>query len=371
MKLILVGGFLGAGKTTLLWESAKRLGECGKTVGLITNDQAPDLVDTALLSSSCASVREVSGSCFCCNFEGFQEAVQSLVNSGADYIIAEPVGSCTDLSATIIQPLKGLYPSYDVAPLSVLVDPARIRDVLLEKSPLLHADAAYILHLQLEEADQILLNKVDRLSQNERMEILSFLKEEFPQPTIASVSAKTGEGVDAWIQEVLCQKQSGSRIALVDYDRYANGEAVLGWLNSVIALQWHDHGPPDWTGYLRQFLETLRAHLRTTKSEIGHIKALLECATGRAAVNLTGLEEAIYIQSDENLSDSKANLTVNARVQTSPQGIENVFRESLNAVYDSSVTPVIRAFYCIKPGRPQPTYRYDAVLSQSTNDGCV
>jgi G3E family GTPase len=49
-KLILVGGFLGAGKTTLLAEAAKRLAKEGKSVGLITNDQAPELVDTRLLT---------------------------------------------------------------------------------------------------------------------------------------------------------------------------------------------------------------------------------------------------------------------------------------------------------------------------------
>ena len=47
--LILVGGFLGAGKTSLLWEVAKRLNEKGHKVGLITNDQASELVDTSFL----------------------------------------------------------------------------------------------------------------------------------------------------------------------------------------------------------------------------------------------------------------------------------------------------------------------------------
>jgi len=48
-RLILVGGFLGAGKTTLLWEAAQRIINGGQRVGLITNDQAPELVDTAIL----------------------------------------------------------------------------------------------------------------------------------------------------------------------------------------------------------------------------------------------------------------------------------------------------------------------------------
>ena len=100
MKIILVGGFLGAGKTTLLHAAAERLAHAGATVGLITNDQAPDLVDTAWLSRSATGVREVAGSCFCCDFPGFRDAVRSLADGGAEYVIAEPVGSCTDLSAS-------------------------------------------------------------------------------------------------------------------------------------------------------------------------------------------------------------------------------------------------------------------------------
>ncbi|MBM4165271.1 MAG: cobalamin synthesis protein P47K, partial [Lentisphaerae bacterium] len=126
-KLILVGGFLGSGKTTLLWEAARRLTGRGHSVGLVTNDQAPDLVDTAFLSRSGAGVQEVSGSCFCCNFGGFINAVKSLIDQQADIIIAEPVGSCTDLSATILQPVKDQHPAIDLAPLTVLADPGRVR----------------------------------------------------------------------------------------------------------------------------------------------------------------------------------------------------------------------------------------------------
>ena len=108
--LILVGGFLGAGKTSLLWEVAKRLNLKGRKVGLITNDQASELVDTSFLETNNDIVEEVSGSCFCCNFGGFAEAIAHLQEANnSDIILAEPVGSCTDLSATIMQPLKEKY----------------------------------------------------------------------------------------------------------------------------------------------------------------------------------------------------------------------------------------------------------------------
>lgn len=47
-EIILVGGFLGAGKTSLLREAVRILEEKEVKVGLITNDQAPELVDTPL-----------------------------------------------------------------------------------------------------------------------------------------------------------------------------------------------------------------------------------------------------------------------------------------------------------------------------------
>ncbi|MDR0757141.1 MAG: hypothetical protein LBF85_04765 [Tannerella sp.] len=145
-RIIFAGGFLGAGKTTLLWEAAQRLMKKGLHVGLITNDQAPELVDSVLLSQQGLKVAEVSGSCFCCNFNGLTDAINKVSGETvADVIIAEPVGSCTDLSATIMQPLKQkLKAQLSVAPLSVLADPARLVSVLDGKTAGLHVDAAYI-----------------------------------------------------------------------------------------------------------------------------------------------------------------------------------------------------------------------------------
>jgi len=104
-RLILVGGFLGAGKTTLLAQAAERLERQGKRVGLIANDQAPDLVDTATLTQGGLPVTEVSGGCFCCRFDELASASERLMAEyEPDVILAEPVGSCTDVSATVLQP---------------------------------------------------------------------------------------------------------------------------------------------------------------------------------------------------------------------------------------------------------------------------
>ena len=50
-RYIMIGGFLGAGKTTSVSRLAQRLTAAGQRVGLITNDQGSELVDTAMLRS--------------------------------------------------------------------------------------------------------------------------------------------------------------------------------------------------------------------------------------------------------------------------------------------------------------------------------
>src|SRR5215212_5859230 len=99
-RYVMVGGFLGAGKTTATIKLATWLQGKGKRVGLITNDQSFDLVDTARVRSAGFAVTEITGGCFCCKFDSLVEAAAALTRETApDVLIAEPVGSCTDLKA--------------------------------------------------------------------------------------------------------------------------------------------------------------------------------------------------------------------------------------------------------------------------------
>lgn len=76
-RYIMIGGFLGAGKTTTVARLARRLADQGLRVGLITNDQGSELVDTAMLAARGFPVEEISGGCFCCRFNSLLEAAQN------------------------------------------------------------------------------------------------------------------------------------------------------------------------------------------------------------------------------------------------------------------------------------------------------
>lgn len=360
-RIILVGGFLGAGKTTLLAESARRINESGKKVGLITNDQASELVDTAFLERENGTVIEVSGSCFCCNFNGFSDAIsQAAAEKQCEIVIAEPVGSCTDLSSTILQPLKDKFKdSLVVAPLTVLVDPERLADILYGGTSGLHGSAAYIFRKQLEEADIILINKTDLLSKDVLESLMQQTFKEWPQAHVSSISAKTGEGLDEWLDEVLHCLDSGGHLADVDYDIYAEGEAVLGWLNASFNLE---SNTADWNKFLSTLLNSLSDQLDLIHAPVGHVKLLMGADGEYVIGNLTGKGDTIKIRGGIGLGNN-AKMTLNARVQMRPDDLEHMVLEELSRVCGESkvkFNPIMSK--CLSPGRPDPTYHYNYII---------
>src|SRR5438067_1490038 len=165
IRFMMVGGFLGAGKTTTLGRLARYYMGRGQRVGIITNDQAADLVDTHSLRSQGLAVEEVAGACFCCRFNDLMDKVDLLKNSERpDVILAEPVGSCTDLVATVVQPLKDLYGErFTVAPYAVLCKPGHGLRILRGEGGGFSPKAAYVFRKQMEEADAIVINRIDEL----------------------------------------------------------------------------------------------------------------------------------------------------------------------------------------------------------------
>lgn len=151
VSLQIIGGFLGAGKTTTLLQLAQRYLQSGMSVGIITNDQADNLVDTERVRSLGLSAAEVAGGCFCCRFDDFVRRADELIDRvEPDVILSEPVGSCTDLVATVVKPVSRLFTHrFAVSPFVVLVDRVRMREVYGSGSAGGFADkVTYIYRLQ-------------------------------------------------------------------------------------------------------------------------------------------------------------------------------------------------------------------------------
>jgi G3E family GTPase len=365
LRFIMVGGFLGAGKTTTLARLARFYLDRGQKVGLVTNDQAQDLVDTTSLRAQGFPVEEVPGACFCCRFNDLVGKVEALeTRQRPDVILAEPVGSCTDLVATVVQPLKDLYGDrFEVAPYPVLFKPSHGLRIL--KSPPdnrgggFSPKAAYIFRKQLEEADAIVLNRIDELDAATLTELTDLVRAAFPGTPLLRLSAKTGQGFEA-LTELLDQRGSfGRKILDIDYDIYAEGEAELGWLNSSIHVR--SDKPLSLDDLLLDVIGRLHEALGRHDGEVAHLKAIGLSDVSFGVANLVSSQNRPELSLPSRGQVQELDLIVNARVALDPDVIAEQVRQTVTAACAArGAAAEFHTMQSFRPGRPQPTHRYAA-----------
>ncbi|OYW15454.1 MAG: cobalamin biosynthesis protein P47K, partial [Planctomycetales bacterium 12-60-4] len=333
IRFMMLGGFLGAGKTTSLARLARDYTDRGLSVGIVTNDQASDLVDTNSLRSQGIDVGEVAGACFCCRFPDLVSTIHNLeIGRRPDVILAEPVGSCTDLVATVIQPLKQLYDAqFSIAPYAVILKPSQGRRILRnEVGSGFSPKAAYIFEKQLEEADLILINRADELTPDEIRELHDLLEEQHPQTPRLAISAKTGAGFEALVEFLAQEGDFGRRVLDIDYDIYAEGEAELGWLNSSVRLQAEE--PFDLDSVLLGIVTKMQGSLSNAGFETAHLKTIGLWEGFFGVANLVSTSVAPELSLASRCQARECDLVINARVACDPQLLAEHVQKALDAV---------------------------------------
>lgn len=360
-RYVMIGGFLGAGKTTAMLRLGRHLSSAGVRVGLITNDQSSGLVDTAIAGSAGLPVEEITGGCFCCRFGSLMEAAARLSRDAApEVFLAEPVGSCTDLKATVSYPLRRMYgDDFTVAPFSVLVDPVRALRVLgLEAGRRFSAKVRYVYEKQLQEADIIVINKIDVAGTDRVAALRSALAERYPDAAIFDVSARAGAGLEPWFASLLETQDEGRSDLPIDYDEYAEGEALLGWLNCTARVT---GAPFDGNAWLRQLAGEIQRRLRDAEVEIAHLKMTLsptDEGNDLAVVNAVRTDAAP--EASYRLQDTlrEGELIVNLRAEGDPEILR---RAALGSVNDraaaAGIAVTLEHVEHFRPARPVPAHR--------------
>jgi len=361
-RYIMIGGFLGAGKTTAVARLAQWLAQRHLRVGLITNDQGSHLVDTNMLSAHGFQVEEIPGGCFCCRFNSLVDAARRLAATcQPEVFIAEPVGSCTDLAATVTYPLRQLYgDNFTIAPLSVLIDPFRAMKILgLESGQTFSDKVIYIYRKQLEEADIIVINKADLLTEEKTKSLQSTLAKEFPKARIFTISARNGIGLEDWFQLISTTKQEPRPTMEVDYQVYADGEALLGWLNTTLQLK--SQKAFDANKMLKHLALLIQQRLNAAGAEVAHLKMTLDSKNLLGDLAVINLVRNDFVpELSLNLKDpfQTGELTINMRAETSPEilrdTVKSAVEETLKLYPASAMTEHLEFF---RPGKPSPTHR--------------
>lgn len=305
----LVGGFLGAGKTTLILKAARILQARGISAATVMNDQAGDLVDTEMARRAGLPADEVRGGCFCCCFPDLADALERLRKHNPEVIFAEAVGSCTDIVATTLRPLLRDYgASYRVAPLTVLVheepDDPELR---------------FLFDNQIAEADLVIRRDVD---------------------------------VDSWMDTLLRGGiQAGTKSISIDYARYAEAEAALGWLNARSTARPQPAVAP--ALIVGPLLEELGSTLSAAGIRIVHLKVMAQCESGyvKAALTANGAEPVVEGVLDASPA-AEHEILINLRALGSPERLREIVESALAGMRTSD--PTVQAF---RPAAPVPYCR--------------
>jgi len=362
-RYLMIGGFLGAGKTTSVLKLARHLSDQGLKVGIIMNDQAKGLVDTALAEAQQFPTEEIAGGCFCCRFNSLLDAARALTEeTRPDVLIAEPVGSCTDLVATVNLPLQQIYgEQFEIGPLSVVVDPIRARRALgLEEGRKFSENVVYIYRKQLEEAQVIVINKTDLLSAEEQAELTNALNSEFPQARVYRVSARHSANLQPWFEDLMTQAFDPGATMDVDYERYGVGEALLGWLNATVTLEHLDGEEFDGNALITDVAADLRSRLQTEGTEIAHMKMILSADPDGyelAALNCTSTERTPELSHRLTDEIDHGELLINLRAEAAPEVLEQALQATLTMLRTRQLEVKLTHCEHFRPGQPVPTHR--------------
>jgi G3E family GTPase len=358
MNLHLVGGFLGSGKTTAIIMAARSLMAKGKAVGVITNDQGKYLVDTAFFAVDDIPTVEVTGGCFCCNYDDLDARVDQLIEHvHPDVIFAESVGSCADLVATVLKPLLELRPGGSLPrSFSVFAD-IRLLQMRLEGEELpFSQNVIYIFDKQIEEAGLLVINKKDLIGEPDASAVVAMAGDRFPGKNIVPQNSLSQVDIENWLAmiETAGLPDPGSRLD-IDYDRYGDGEARLAWLDATIHLS-----APMAKGKetIEEVIEAFLAVIRQNGASIGHLKFLVKGASGEIKVSIPTIDDGRWKDTIPSLDGGSFVVLANARVEMEASLLISQIRGALERlVKNTGLRIELTDVDCFHPGFPTPTHR--------------
>jgi G3E family GTPase len=356
VNIYFIAGFLGSGKTTAVAAACKQLIRQEKKVAVITNDQGDQQVDTYYLQSLSIPNTEIANGCFCCNYEALEkEIIQFTASFYPEIIFAESVGSCTDLIATIAKPFALWHPGFRVL-ISVFADAALLYSILDGTSGFIEDAVQYIYKKQLEEADILVINKIDLLATGELQQVKEMIEGSYPGKIILYQDSFSENDISNWLQTMADFQLPVSRKSLeLDYDLYGAGEAALAWLDKKISI--HTQGQVAIETAI-QLAARIAYKIKISGYTIGHLKFFLGDDDGWfSKISYTTSGRMIDMVTDGHPTQH-IRMLINARVQTSPELLLGLVADLIHETMTEKGCRILHEKEnAFQPGYPRPLHR--------------
>jgi G3E family GTPase len=178
LPVTLIGGYLGAGKTTLV-NHLLRHAE-GRRLAILVNEFGDLPIDSDLIQARDGNLISIAGGCICCSFGSDLVAALMEIGSRADIdqIVIETSGVA--LPGSVVQAMA-LLPGLDIDGVVVVADAETIE----ERSRDRYMGDTVL--RQLADADLVLLNKIDLVTDERARALVSWLETRWPHARILPV----------------------------------------------------------------------------------------------------------------------------------------------------------------------------------------
>lgn len=247
---------------------------------------------------------------------------------------------------------SGLRPSS----LSVFAD-CRLLQQRIRGMPMpFSEDVVYIFDQQLEEASQILVNKIDLAGESAATDLLAEVQAYFPGKQVRLQNSLDQGSVACWVRSL----ESGSlprprSLPAIDYEKYGSGEKELAWLDKEVRLLIPSDCQKDW---LAEVLGRLESGIRGRGWAIGHLKFIVQKGSERCKISFTTLPSDDWEKQLPQIGSGEISVLVNARVAAPEETLDRFIGEILDEFAASHgvlcKTGTNESFH---PGFPEPTHR--------------
>ncbi len=212
----------------------------------------------------------------------------------------------------------------------------------------------------------IVISKCDLLDEARLDSLRRAIAAKFPRKAILAVSSRSGTNLDEWFARITSAEQAGGKAMDVDYQVYADGEALLGWLNCTVQIS--AKRAFDSAKFLEQLADEVQRRLQGQQAEIAHLKMTLSpdgSLLGEvAAVNLVRNDFVPELSLQLDGLMERGQLILNLRAEAAPDLLATVVRAAVAASEGAfpTMTATLEHLEHFRPGKPQPTHRLETAM---------
>ena len=332
-KFAVISGFLGAGKTTGMIALVNALAEQGTKAAIICNDLgASNLVDALYTAEAGCCSGAIAGGCICYQTETLVDRIKRFTDvEGAQLVMSDIPGCGVGALDHVYLKLAREYPeAFELAPFTVVCDPLRLRAIMPERARLhLPEEMNYLFRTQLLEADVIVLNKIDTISEAEKERCVAFLNHAYPGVPVFPISAKSFIGVRELAVYLMTHT---ARLIAVDTGyggpEFLAAESKLSWYDRRVFVKKAECF--DGNAFFSAFMEAVREKLQSRERNVPHLKVFAAGAgSDFAKASLIGVDCGTAFDRMLEGQYEKYSVVVNARAACESQLLDTIMDAAL------------------------------------------